>query len=165
MTGTQQAGAHPEPAAHTPHSERPNTPSADPTEEQAGVESARPVAARTLTLRARACAAAQRSAVTRVHGALCEAELGRAEGRSDPELWHGAADAGAADAGAAEGDPYRTAYARFREAEAVLASRGERARAVDALNAAFAIATELRVEPLRDEIDALARRAGIELSD
>ena len=47
----------------------------------------------------------------------------------------------------------------------MLASRGERARAVDALNAAQAIATELGAEPLRGEIEALARRARIELSD
>jgi hypothetical protein len=91
---------------------------------------------------------------------LCDAEVGRAKGRSDPDLWHRAADAGTA-----EGDPYRTAYARFREAEAVLASRGERARTVDSLNAAHATATKLQAEPLRDEIEALARRARIELSD
>jgi class 3 adenylate cyclase/tetratricopeptide (TPR) repeat protein len=132
----------------------------DPTEEQAAVESARTIAERTLAERARAAAAAQRPEVTRAHRVLCEAEVGRAEGRSDPDLWHRAADAGAA-----EGDPYRTAYARFREAEAALASHGKRARAVDALNAAYAIATELRAEPLRDEIEALARRARIELSD
>ena len=67
-------------------------------------------------------------------------------------MWHRAADAGAA-----EGEPYRTAYARFREAEAVLASRGDRARAVDALTAAHATANELGAPPLGDE--ALARRA------
>jgi DNA-binding CsgD family transcriptional regulator/tetratricopeptide (TPR) repeat protein len=132
----------------------------DPTEEQAAVEAARTVAARTLALRARACAAAQRPKVTRTHQALCEAELDRAEGRSDPDLWHRAADAGVA-----EGDPSRTAYARFREAEAVLASRGERARAVDALTAANATANGLGAEPLLREIEALARRARIELPD
>jgi DNA-binding NarL/FixJ family response regulator/tetratricopeptide (TPR) repeat protein len=132
----------------------------DPTEEQAAVEAARTVAARTLALRARTSAAAQRPKVTRTHQALCEAELDRAEGRSDPDMWHRAADAGVA-----EGDPSRTAYARFREAEAVLASRGERARAVDALTAANATANELGAEPLLREIEALARRARIELSD
>jgi DNA-binding NarL/FixJ family response regulator len=53
---------------------------------------------------------------------------------------------------------------RFREAEAVLASRGDRARAVDALTAAHATASELGAEPLRHEIEALARRARIELT-
>ena len=75
-------------------------------------------------------------------------------------MWHRAADAGVAD-----GDPYRTAYARFREAEAVLASRGDRARAVEALTVANATANRLGAEPLLREIEALARRARIELSD
>jgi DNA-binding CsgD family transcriptional regulator/tetratricopeptide (TPR) repeat protein len=131
----------------------------DPTAAQAGVESARSVAARTLALRARACAAAHRPEMTRAHQALCEAEVGRAEGRSEPDVWRRAADAGAA-----EGDPYRTAYARFREAEAVLASRGDRARAVDALTAAHTTAKRLEAQPLGREIEALARRARIELT-
>jgi hypothetical protein len=132
----------------------------DLTKEQGAIESARTIAEQTLAERTRAAAAAQRPEVTRAHRVLCDAEVGRAEGRSDPDLWHRAADSAAT-----EGDPYRTAYARFREAEAVLASRGERARTVDALTAAHAIATELRAEPLRSEIEALARRARIELSD
>ncbi|HZA78017.1 MAG TPA: AAA family ATPase, partial [Acidimicrobiales bacterium] len=132
----------------------------DPKGEQAAVESARTVAARTLALRVGAAAAAQRPEVTRTHQALCEAEVGRAEGRSDPDTWHRAADAGFAD-----GEPYRTAYAQFREAEAVLASRGDRARAVDALTAAHATAKRLGAEPLRREIEGLARRARIELTD
>jgi DNA-binding CsgD family transcriptional regulator len=128
--------------------------------EQGGDESVRTVAVRTLDLRARAVALAHRPEVTRTHQALCDAELGRAEGRSDPDLWHKAADAGVAD-----GEPYRTAYARFREAEAVLASRGDRARAVDALTAAHATAKRLGAEPLLREIEGLARRARIELTD
>jgi DNA-binding CsgD family transcriptional regulator/tetratricopeptide (TPR) repeat protein len=132
----------------------------DPAEEQAAVEAARTVAARTLALRGRASAAAHRPKVTRTHQALCEAEVGRAEGRSDPDMWHRAADAGVAD-----GDPHRTAYARFREAEAVLASRGDRARAVEALTVANATGDGLGAEPLLREIEALARRARIELSD
>jgi hypothetical protein len=132
----------------------------DATEERAAVESARTIAERTVAERGRAAAATMRPEVTRAHRVLCEAEVGRAEGRSDPDLWHSAADAGIA-----EGDPYRTGYARFREAEAALASRGERARAVDALIAAHAAATELRAEPLRGEIEALARQARIELRD
>jgi DNA-binding CsgD family transcriptional regulator len=131
----------------------------DPMLEQRAVEAARTVAAQTLALRADACAPAHRPEVLRAHRALCEAELGRAEGRSDPDLWSKAADAGAVD-----GLLYRTAYARFREAEAVLACRGHRARAVDALTAAHAAARQLGVEPLRHEIEALARRARIELT-
>ena len=132
-----------------------------PTEERGAVESARTVAARTLALRVRAYAPAHRPAVTRADGALGEAEVGRAEGRSDPDMWRRVADVG----GGNEGARKRTAYARFREAEAVLASRGDRARAVDALTAAHAIAVELGAEPLRREIGGLARRARIELTD
>jgi hypothetical protein len=132
----------------------------DPTNEQDAVESARSVAARTLDLRVRACAAAHRSEVTRAHRALCDAELGRAEGRSDPGMWQRAAAAGAA-----EGNPHRTAYARHREAEAVLATGGDPSRAIDALTAAHATADKLGAGPLRREIEALARRARIELSD
>lgn len=128
--------------------------------EQGAVESTRSVAARTLDLRVRAAALAHRPEVTRAHRALSEAELGRAEGRSDPDLWRKAADAGTADA-----EPHRTAYAQFREAEAVLASRGDRARAIDALITAHATAQRLRAEPLRREIEGLARRARIELTD
>jgi DNA-binding CsgD family transcriptional regulator len=131
----------------------------DPMLEQRAVEAARTVAAQTLALRADACAPAHRPEVMRAHRALCEAELGRAEGRSDPDLW-----SKAADTGAVEGLPYRTAYARFREAEAVLARRGYRARVVDLLTAAHAATRQLGAEPLRHEIEALARRARIELT-
>ena len=131
----------------------------DPTEAQSAAESARTIAARTLAGRVRAAARAQQQGVTRAHRALCEAELGRAEGRSEPERWYRIAVTGVA-----HGDPSRKAYARFREAEAVLASRGDRARAVDALTAAHATASELGAEPLRHEIEALARRARVELT-
>jgi tetratricopeptide (TPR) repeat protein len=132
----------------------------DAIEERAAVESARTIAERTLVERVRAAAAAQRPLVIRAHRMLCDAEVGRAEGRSEPDLWRRAAEAGAA-----EGDAYRTAYARFREGEAALASRGENARAADALVAAHSVAVELGAEPLRGEIEGLARRARIELSD
>ena len=98
--------------------------------------------------------------MTRAHRALAEAEVGRAEGRSEPDAWHRAADVGPA-----QGAPQRSAYARFREAEAVRASRGDRTRAVDALTAAHGTARKLGAEPLSREIDALARRARIGLTD
>jgi hypothetical protein len=71
----------------------------------------------------------------------------------------------AAAAGTAEGNPQRTAYARHREAEAILATSGDPSRAIDALTAAYATANKLGARPLRREIEALARRARIELSD
>jgi DNA-binding CsgD family transcriptional regulator/tetratricopeptide (TPR) repeat protein len=132
----------------------------DPAEEHGAVESTRTVAVRTLALRVRTAAAAQRPEVTRAHRALAEAEVGRAEGRSEPDGWRTVAGAGAA-----QGAPQRTAYAQFREAEAVLASRGDRARAIVALAAAHAATRELGAEPLGREIEGLARRARIELTD
>jgi DNA-binding CsgD family transcriptional regulator len=128
--------------------------------ERAAIEAARALAARTLDLRTRSAAAAVRQDVARAHRALCEAELARAEGRSDPDLWRRAADASAADSG-----PHLAAYARWREAEAVLASRGGRARAADALAAGHAVARDLGAVPLCRDIEALARRARIELRD
>jgi DNA-binding CsgD family transcriptional regulator/tetratricopeptide (TPR) repeat protein len=132
----------------------------DPSEQHAAVDATRTVAARTLGVRIRAAAAARRPDVTRAHQVLRDAELGRAEGRSDPDAWQRAATAGVT-----LGDPHRTGYARFREAEAVLASRGDRSRAFDALTAAYATAKRLGDEPLHREIEALARRARIELTD
>jgi DNA-binding CsgD family transcriptional regulator len=125
--------------------------------EQGAVKSTRTVAVRALAQCVRAAAAAQRPEVMRAHQALSDAEVGRAAGRSEPDAWHGAAHASL-------GIPRRTAYARYREAEAVLASRGDRTRAVDALTTAHATARELGAEPLGREIEGLARRARIELT-
>jgi DNA-binding NarL/FixJ family response regulator len=90
--------------------------------------------------------------------ALGDAELSRAEGSTDPERWHEAGDALVA-----AGQPHPTAYARFRQAEALLAAGGERAPAAAALNAAHAVTAELMAAPLDAEIAALARRARITL--
>jgi DNA-binding NarL/FixJ family response regulator len=128
-------------------------------EERNAIDSVRLFAERTLEFRSRASVAAHRPAVTRFHQALCDAELRRAEGRSDSDSWQAAAVASVA-----EHDSYRAAYARYREAESVLALRGDRARAVAALEAANATATALDAAPLRREIEALARRARIELA-
>jgi DNA-binding CsgD family transcriptional regulator len=59
--------------------------------------------------------------------------------------------------------PYQEAYARFREAEARLASRGDRGAAADTLRRALATAERLRAEPLRREIAALAVRARLDV--
>jgi DNA-binding CsgD family transcriptional regulator/tetratricopeptide (TPR) repeat protein len=90
--------------------------------------------------------------------ALCRAELARLEGRPSPPSW-----AEAARAWDAIGRPFTTAYARFREAEALLAARGERADAARALSAAWATCVSLGAAPLRAEIELLARQARIEL--
>jgi DNA-binding CsgD family transcriptional regulator len=88
--------------------------------------------------------------------ALCEAEWSRLEAPSDPDAWETAAATWERI-----GQPYAAAYARFRMAEALVASRIDRPRASTALNQVIAEATSLGAEPLREEADALARRARI----
>jgi predicted ATPase/DNA-binding NarL/FixJ family response regulator len=132
----------------------------DPGATHAAVESTRSVAALALASRARVAAVAHRPEVTRAQEAMGDAEIGRAEGRSDADAWRTTADLVRLLA-----DRYGTAYARYREAEAVLATRCDRARAVDALIAAQATAHQLGAQPLVQEIEGLARRARIELAD
>jgi DNA-binding CsgD family transcriptional regulator len=86
------------------------------------------------------------------------AEATRVDGRSDPAAWRAVAEAW-------EGfeRPYFAGYARWREAEAALAA-GDRGAATDALRSANAGAERLGARPLRDAIEALARRARISLS-
>jgi DNA-binding CsgD family transcriptional regulator len=60
-------------------------------------------------------------------------------------------------------EPYPAAYARVRQAEALLAGRGDRQRAAGLLTAAGATADTLGAAPLRRQIEALARRARLRL--
>jgi len=96
---------------------------------------------------------------TAAHAALGEAEATRLDGRSDLEGW-----AAAAAGWERLGQLYRAAYARWREAEALLAARGPRPRATAALLQAHQVAGELGAAPLRREIEGLARRARIDLA-
>ncbi len=89
---------------------------------------------------------------------LCEAEGGRVLGESSPEAW---SESASAFAGLEM--PYQQAYARWREAEAHLAAGGSRGRAVGALVEAHRLATQLGAEPLRGEIEGVARRARVDL--
>jgi DNA-binding CsgD family transcriptional regulator len=57
--------------------------------------------------------------------------------------------------------PYEGAYARYRLAEAVLATDGDRDRAAELLADARATAVALGALPLRDAIDGVGRRAGV----
>jgi DNA-binding CsgD family transcriptional regulator/tetratricopeptide (TPR) repeat protein len=91
--------------------------------------------------------------------ATANAEAARAEGSTDET----AAWAKAADHWAALGRPYRLAYARYREAEAMLAAGSGRAGATARLAEARAIAESLGAAPLRDSIDGIARRARLTL--
>jgi ATP/maltotriose-dependent transcriptional regulator MalT len=62
------------------------------------------------------------------------------------------------------GRPAPAAYARYRAAEAILSINGDRAQAATALRDANAAAERLGAEPLRREIERLARHARIDLA-
>jgi DNA-binding CsgD family transcriptional regulator len=95
---------------------------------------------------------------TLAHAFLGEAEATRLDGHSDSERW-----AAAATSWEALAQPYPAAYARWRQAEALLTGRGTRATATAALQSAHATAERLGAAPLRHELEGLARRARIDL--
>jgi DNA-binding CsgD family transcriptional regulator len=90
--------------------------------------------------------------------ALFEAEHSRLQGRSDPAQW-----LAAATGWLALGRPYPAAYAQWRQAEALLASRAPRAQAEETLRAAHAVAVRLGAAPLRRELELLAQRGRLRL--
>jgi DNA-binding CsgD family transcriptional regulator/tetratricopeptide (TPR) repeat protein len=96
--------------------------------------------------------------------AVAEAATARAEltrlGRPHPPSWRTAAAAWESRPA-----PYKVAYARRREAEALLAAGADRAEAAEPLLAAAATARELGAAGLLCDIERLAARAGIRLGD
>jgi DNA-binding NarL/FixJ family response regulator len=62
------------------------------------------------------------------------------------------------------GQPYRIAYASFRQAEALLAGTGDRNDAAAVLRRAADLTGHLGARPLDGEITALARRARLHLA-
>jgi DNA-binding CsgD family transcriptional regulator len=91
--------------------------------------------------------------------ATVEAEVARGVGGADPPLWQAAAQAWDA-----RGCPYPAAYARWRWAEALLGAPGGRGAATAVLRDAREVAERLDAKPLLGDIDALARRARVDLS-
>lgn len=87
--------------------------------------------------------------------ALARAELSRLDTPS-PTAW-------ATVASTAAHDHHLLGYARFREAEALLITRGSRQHAVAALTEATTIATTLKATPLTNQIQTLADRARLVL--
>jgi DNA-binding CsgD family transcriptional regulator len=87
------------------------------------------------------------------------AEQTRRDGPSDPAAW-----TAAAAAWERLGQPYRLAYACFRQAEALLAAAGDRKAAAEALSRAAALTGRLGARPLDTEIKALGRRARLDLA-
>ena len=88
----------------------------------------------------------------------CRAEQARLHGRPDPAAW-----AAAAADWEVFGQPYPAACARWREAEALLATRAPRAEVERALWAAHDVAVRLGAAPLRRELEQLARRGRVRL--
>ena len=90
---------------------------------------------------------------------LCQGELARVRGRSDPAGWaRTAADWDGL------GRPAPAAYALYRSAEALLGSHGERSAAAIALREAHVASVRLGAAPLRHDIERLARQARIDLT-
>jgi ATP/maltotriose-dependent transcriptional regulator MalT len=91
--------------------------------------------------------------------ATARAEQTRRQGRPDPAAW-----AAAVAAWERLGQPYRVAYAGFRQAEALLATTGDRDTATAVLGRAAEVTGRLGARPLDGEIQALARRARLDLA-
>jgi DNA-binding CsgD family transcriptional regulator/tetratricopeptide (TPR) repeat protein len=89
---------------------------------------------------------------------LAAAERSRLEGGSDPERWRVAATAWERLE-----RPFDAAYARFRQAEALLAARAPRAQVATILGPAHQTAMALGAAPLRREIELLAQRGRLHL--
>jgi len=88
--------------------------------------------------------------------AMCTAEIARAEGRSDPEIW-----AHVAELWEQREQPYPAAYARLRRAEALFATRARSTVATRELVLAERTARSLDAVPFLAEITDLARRARV----
>ena len=89
---------------------------------------------------------------------VCEAEYSRLDANADSERW-----AAAVMCWEALGEPYPAAYARYRYAEASLASYRAVRPATKALDQALRVADALGATPLQTEIHRLAARAHLEL--
>jgi DNA-binding CsgD family transcriptional regulator len=90
---------------------------------------------------------------------LTDGEISRLRGRSDPTPWRTAAEHFTTN-----GYVYQPAYARFRLAEALIATNQDRAAAVDPLRGAYQTALRLGAQPLLGLIERLAARARIGLA-
>jgi DNA-binding CsgD family transcriptional regulator len=91
---------------------------------------------------------------------LAQAERSRLEGASDPDRWQVAAAAWERLQ-----RPFEAAYARFRQAEALLAGGAAREQAEAALRSAHRTAVALGAAPLRREIELLAQRGRLHLQE
>jgi DNA-binding CsgD family transcriptional regulator/tetratricopeptide (TPR) repeat protein len=90
--------------------------------------------------------------------APASAELARVQGRRDPAPWRAAAERFRAI-----GLPYSAAYADLHAAEALALSGAPRAEVAAPLRAAHMIALDVGSPPFLEEVESLARRAGVSL--
>ena len=90
---------------------------------------------------------------------LCRAEASRLGGPGDPAAW-----AAAVEAWEVPPRPYDAAYARLRQAEALVAARAPRPAVAEALVCARAAADPLGATPLLRAVDLLARRLRLDLA-
>ena len=90
---------------------------------------------------------------------MCAAEDGRAAQRSDPQAWERVAEFWR------ERQPYPSAYAHLRRAEALLATRASSVAAAESLRRAGEIARQLGATPILTEIADLAERARVRLAE
>ncbi len=126
----------------------------------AGEEAA--VVAANLLRRGRDAATAEGVAPTgmgRVMLLTADAQYARATGTSDHRSW-----AKAAAAWEALGSPWPTAYAHWRQAEALLAAGVSRDQAAPPLRQAWTTARALGARPLIAEVESLGRRSRIDLA-
>jgi DNA-binding CsgD family transcriptional regulator/tetratricopeptide (TPR) repeat protein len=97
---------------------------------------------------------------TACYASLGAAEWSRLQGRPEPRLFQQAAESWERLQ-----LPYESAYARFRQAEALLAVRAPRAGIQPVLRAAYQTTLMLGARPLRREIELLAGRGRLRLQD
>jgi ATP/maltotriose-dependent transcriptional regulator MalT len=90
--------------------------------------------------------------------ALGTAELARADGQPDPAAWDAAAERFAA-----LHEPFERGYARWRQAEALIAAGADRGAAAAALREAAEVAATLSAPLLAAEVEGLAKRARLAL--
>jgi DNA-binding CsgD family transcriptional regulator len=90
--------------------------------------------------------------------ATAAAEHQRAQDRHDPDQW-----ATVAQTWAHAGQPAQAAAAQCREVDALLRTRGDRARAAAAARAALATADRLEAAPLAEELRRLAQYGRLDL--
>lgn len=103
--------------------------------------------------------ALRRTIVTYAH--MCRAELGRVQGASDPQSWRDVAERWSALL-----NPYPAAYAQLRRADALLlGGRRPTSEFRACLRAAAKTAREMGAGPFLAEIEAVAIRGGLTLSE